>query len=141
MQELERLKNELKKINAEAAGIRDLPAEKRGDFGREINAKRQAILAQITEAEKAALDVDVQPIDVTAWCEVNEALPDFYGVEMGARHPLMSELDRVVEIYQLMGFDVKESRQLDNEYFMFDSLNFGSRNPSSHTGRTAAAAP
>ncbi|MBQ2660898.1 phenylalanine--tRNA ligase subunit alpha [Candidatus Saccharibacteria bacterium] len=129
MQELERLKNELKKINAEAAGIRDLPAEKRGDFGREINAKRQAILAQITEAEKAALDVDVQPIDVTAWCEVNEALPDFYGVEMGARHPLMSELDRVVEIYQLMGFDVKESRQLDNEYFMFDSLNFAKEHP------------
>ena len=38
MQELEKLKAELKKINSEASQIRSLPAEKRAEFGKKINA-------------------------------------------------------------------------------------------------------
>ena len=129
MNEIENLKQELKKINIEASGIRDLPAEKRAEFGRKINAKRQEVLAKIAEAEKALLDVDVEPIDVTAWSGVNEPLPEFYPAEMGSAHPLMTELDRVAEIYQMMGFEVVESRQLDDEFHMFDTLNFPKEHP------------
>ena len=129
MLELEQLKKRLKEINIEAAGIRDLPAEKRAEFGRKINAERQQILQQIAEAEKQALDAEVEPIDVTAWCGVNEPLPKFYPAELGSKHPLAMELDRVVSIYQMMGFDVMESRQLDDEFHMFDSLNFAKEHP------------
>ena len=129
MQELERLKQELKKINARAAGIRDLLAEERAEFGRKINAERQNVLARIAKAEKEMLNTEVEPIDVTAWSGVNEPLPDFYPTLMGSRHPLMTELDRVVEIYQMLGFEVEESLQLDDEYHMFDSLNFAKEHP------------
>ena len=129
MLELEQLKKRLKEINVEAAGIRNLPAEERAEFGRKINAERQQILQQIAEAEKRALDAEVEPIDVTAWCGVNEPLPKFYPAEQGSKHPLAMELDRVVSIYQMMGFDVMESRQLDDEYHMFDSLNFAKEHP------------
>jgi phenylalanyl-tRNA synthetase alpha chain len=60
---------------------------------------------------------------------VNESLPEFYPAELGSKHPLMTELDRVIEIYELMGFDVVESRQLDDEFHMFDSLNFPKEHP------------
>ena len=129
MLELENLKKELKKINAEYAGIRDVPAEKRAEFGRKINEKKQAILAKIAEAEKKALDVDVESLDVTAPTAPGEPLPTVYPEIQGSRHPLMTELDRVAEIYQLMGFDIIESRQLDDEYHMFDSLNFAKEHP------------
>lgn len=129
MQNIESLKLELKKINSEAAKIRDLPVEERADFGKKINAKRQEILAKISEAEKALLDAAVEPLDITAWSGVNEALPDYYPTDMGSLHPLMSELDRVVDIYQMMGFDVVEARQLDDEFHMFDSLNFVKEHP------------
>ena len=129
MVEIDRLKQELKKINAEAAKIRELAVEKRAEFGRMINAKRAEVLARITELEKAQLDVDVDPIDVTAWSGTNEPLPEFYPAEMGSAHPLMTELDRVCEIYQMMGFDVVEARQLDDEYHMFDTLNFPKEHP------------
>ena len=129
MEKLERLKQELKKINAEAAKVRDLPVEKRAEFGRKINLKKQAVLDKIAVAEKALLDVAVEPIDVTAWSGVNEAIPEFYPAELGSKHPLMAELDHVVEIYQMMGFDVMESRQLDDEFHMFDSLNFAKEHP------------
>lgn len=129
MEELEELKLELKKLNAEYAKIREVPVEKRGEFGRELNAKKTAILERMRQAEESALDVEVEPLDISAPCNVNEPLPESYSVLKGSAHPLMVELDRVVSIYQLMGFDVVESRQLDDEFHMFDSLNFAKDHP------------
>lgn len=129
MEEVNKLKQELKKINAEAAGIRNLPVEKRAEFGKALNAKRAEVLARIAEVEKALLDVEAEPLDVTAWSGVNEPMPEFYPAEMGSAHPLMTELDRVCEIYQMMGFDIVEARQLDDEYHMFDTLNFPKEHP------------
>ncbi len=129
MDELTRLKQELKKLNLEAAKIREVAAEKRAEFGRKINAQKQEILRQIAEAEREALAGEVEAIDITAPCGVNEALPEFYSVEQGSRHPLMTELDKVAEIYQMMGFNIEESRQLDDEFHMFDSLNFAKEHP------------
>lgn len=129
MQNLEQLKKELNNLNAEYAKIKSIPPEERAEFGRMMNAKKQEILARIAEAEKAALDTEVEPIDVTAWSGVNEKLPEFYPSEFGSEHPLTNELDRVVEIYQMMGFDAVESRQLDDEFHMFDSLNFAKEHP------------
>ena len=129
MQELEKLKAELKKINSEASQIRSLPAEKRAEFGKKINARRQEILDAMQDVEKKMLDVEVEPIDVTAWSGVNEEMPVFYPAELGSLHPLTAEIHRVAEIYQRMGFDVVESKQLDDEYHMFDSLNFAKDHP------------
>lgn len=129
MEELEKLKLELKSLNSEYAKIKEVPAEKRGEFGRELNAKKNAILERIKKAEEALLDADVVPLDITAPCSVNKPLPEVYSVFEGTEHPLMTELDRVTEIYQLMGFDVVESRQLDDEFHMFDSLNFAKEHP------------
>ena len=129
MEELEKLKKELKALNADYARIKEIPAEQRGEFGRELNAKKMAILERIRAAEEAALDVEVEPLDVTAPCGVNQALPEVYPVAQGSMHPLMTELDRVVSIYQMMGFDVVESRQLDDEFHMFDALNFPKGHP------------
>ena len=129
MDEIEKLKTELKQLNAEYAKIKDLPPEKRGEFGRDLNAKKMAILDQIMKAEEAQFDAEVLPLDITAPCAPNEKLPELYPVTMGSSHPLMAELDRVIGIYQMMGFDVVESRQLDDEYHMFDSLNFAKEHP------------
>lgn len=129
MVDVDKLKQELKKINEEASKIREMAAEKRAEFGRAINAKRNEILSAIAEAENAAINEESTAIDITAWSGTNEALPEFYPAEMGSAHPLTKELDRVVSIYQLMGFDVVESRQLDDEYHMFDTLNFPKEHP------------
>ncbi|MDO4742008.1 MAG: phenylalanine--tRNA ligase subunit alpha [Candidatus Saccharibacteria bacterium] len=129
MDEILKLKLELKQLNAEYAKIREVPEEKRAEFGQELNAKKLAILEQIRQAEEKALDKEVEAIDVTAPTAPNEDLPTLYSAEQGSLHPLMRELQRVVEIYQLMGFDMVESRQLDDEYHMFDSLNFAKEHP------------
>lgn len=129
MVELEKLKEELKAVNAEYAGMREVPATQRAELGRKLNTKKQAILAKIAAAEKAAFNEAVEPIDVTAPMAPNMPLPEVYSEAMGSLHPLATELRRVAEIYQLMGFEVVESRQLDDEFHMFDSLNFPKAHP------------
>jgi phenylalanyl-tRNA synthetase alpha chain len=129
MGELDKLKQELKRVNQKAAKVKDLAADQRAEFGRKINKEKQEILAKINKLERALLDVEAEPIDVTAWSGINESMPEFYSTEFGSKHPLMTELDKVIDIYQLMGFDVMDSRQLDDEFHMFDSLNFAKEHP------------
>lgn len=126
MSELEKWKNELKKLNAEYAKIKTLPPEERGEFGRTMNEKKQEILAKITELEESAESENLAPIDISAPAAPNEPLPR---IPRGTRHPLMTELDRVAGIYAAMGFDVIEPWQLDDEYHMFESLNFPKDHP------------
>ena len=128
MENLEKLKAELKAVNAEYGKIKDIPAAERATFGKTINQKKQEILQKIQAAEEALLETTVEPLDITAPTAPNEPLPKFLD-DFGSKHPLMSELDRVIEIYQMMGFDVVESRQLDDEFHMFDSLNFSKGHP------------
>ena len=101
-EKLQELKQKLKEINAGYAKISQLTTEEKAKFGQEQNRKKQEILSQIEELEKAELDKEVESIDVTAFSGVNEPLPELYSAEMGSRHPLMTELDRVIEIYQMM---------------------------------------
>ncbi len=129
MEELEKLKAELNQLNLEYANIRNIAPEERGEFGRKLNAKKNELLKKIEKANEELLNVNVEPIDVTAPSAPNEEMPSFYPTLEGSRHPLMAELDRVISIYQSMGFDVMESRQLDDEYHMFDSLNFPKEHP------------
>lgn len=124
--EIEKLKQELKNINLEYAKIREIPKEERKAFGIKINEKKQAILKQIEELENAAEDANVEPLDITAPFAEN---PITFSGNTGTKHPLMTELDTVVDIYMSMGFNVLEPRQLDDEYHMFDSLNFSKGHP------------
>ena len=59
MPSISELKAELKRLNAEYAKIKDMPAEKRADFGKELNVKKQNIMQQIADAEAAAEDQEV----------------------------------------------------------------------------------
>lgn len=126
MSDIEKLKSALKSLNAEYSKIKTIPPEQRGEFGREMNAKKQKLLAEIARAEEAAESANVEPLDVSAPAAPNQPLPSLH---LGTRHPLMEELDRVAEIYANMGFDIMEPFQLDDEFHMFDSLNFPPNHP------------
>lgn len=129
MATLQELKYELKALGAEYAKIKDLPADQRADFGKKINERKNQLNAEIAAAEAAAEQEDVAPLDISAPCDINGQMPEFLTADQGSQHPLMTELDRVISIYQSMGFDVIESVQLDDEYHMFDSLNFAKGHP------------
>lgn len=123
---IEELKRQLKALNQEYGKIKTLAPEERKDFGNELNQKKQKILAAIQAEEEAKRQQKIEAIDLTAVCAPNQ---EILKIKTGNKHPLMSELDRVIEIYQNMGFDVVEPRQLDDEFHMFESLNFPAEHP------------
>ncbi|MBR3320134.1 phenylalanine--tRNA ligase subunit alpha [Candidatus Saccharibacteria bacterium] len=126
MGKLEDLKAELSNLGREYAKIKTLRQEERKAFGEKINAQKTALLDAIRKAEEEAEAKDVEPIDLTAPFGENNSKHEF---AKGTKHPLTTELDLVADIYREMGFNVIEARQLDDEFHMFDSLNFPAEHP------------
>lgn len=126
MSSVEQIKSELKALNAEYAKIKDLPKEERKDFGLKLNQKRAALEKKLQQAEDAAEDEAEEKIDETAPSAPNTEILKF---RLGSKHPLMTELEKVLDIYSRMGFNVIEARQLDDEFHMFESLNFPEGHP------------
>ncbi|HSX24217.1 MAG TPA: phenylalanine--tRNA ligase subunit alpha [Candidatus Saccharimonadales bacterium] len=118
---------ELKALYAE---IPSLPAGKRAKFGQEINALRQELEGLVADHTDTA--AQLTPIDVTAPFDVNtpvERRPELLPAENGSQHPLMAEIKLMSDIFYRMGFIIAESRELDDEYHMFTSLNFPEGHP------------
>lgn len=126
MSKLEELKLELKNLGQEYAKIKTLRENERKAFGERINRQKQELLARIKALEEEASSAKIDPIDITAPFAEN-AKPS--SLATGTKHPLTVELDHVAEIYRQMGFNVIEARQLDDEFHMFDSLNFPAGHP------------
>ncbi len=112
------------------AEIPALPAEQRGAFGREVN-QLKAELEQLVQSHTDQAEV-LPPIDVTAPFDTNvpaDKRPRLLTSDLGSKHPLMTELDRILDIFYRMGFNAVESRQIDDDYHMFESLNFPAGHP------------
>ena len=106
-----------------------LPPEERGAFGKQVNEVKVAVETAI-EARIAALEAaDVVPLDVTAPWAPNSPKPELLPTEHGTKHPLMKELENVVDIFTRMGFEAIESRQIDDDHHMFGALNFPEDHP------------
>lgn len=131
-EKLERKQEILRAVELKALfdELKTLPAEKRGVFGKEINQLRNELQEMVRGAQ--AKDEQLPPIDVTAPFDVNtsaQGRPQLLSSELGSQHPLMSELATILDIFYRMGFTAVESREIDDDYHMFGSLNFPEGHP------------
>lgn len=107
--------------------IRTLPPEQRGSFGQEVNALRSELQAKV---EATADETEQLPtIDVTAPMDVNAVRPSLLPTDRGTIHPLTQEIERIIDIFGRMGFVAEESREIDDQYHMFETLNFPKGHP------------
>ncbi len=119
--------NELRALYAE---IPTLAPEERRSFGQEINQLKAELEELVSNAQEATAALPA--IDVTAPFDVNvpaDKRPALFSADRGSKHPLMVELDTIADIFCRMGFTVEQSRQIDDEYHMFSSLNFPEGHP------------
>lgn len=109
--------------------IATLEPSERGAYGKAVNELKIALEAAV-EARVAELeDATVEPLDVTAPWDVNSKPVELLSTEQGTQHPLTKELEVVVDIFTRMGFTAYESRQIDDDFHMFGSLNFPENHP------------
>jgi phenylalanyl-tRNA synthetase alpha chain len=111
-------------------GIREFEQEKRAEYGQAVNQLKSELQEWIDE-QSARVEV-VTAIDVTAPWDINTPSgkrPRFLRSAQGSLHPLKTEIERICDIYMRMGFVVEESREIDDDYHMFESLNFPEGHP------------
>lgn len=107
--------------------ITEIPVEERSEFGRAINQLSKELKEKVKNDSR--VDENLPTIDVTALFDVNSKLPNLLPTESGSIHPLTSEIMHLADIFQRMGFAIEESREIDDQYHMFESLNFPKDHP------------
>lgn len=116
-------------INLLRKSIKDVPQEDRREFGQLVNEISKAVEDTIEEnrailfKKSISEKLDKEKIDIT--------LPGVYR-SYGKSHPLTITMDEIVEIFINMGFSLvsmKDSPEVETEYYNFDSLNFPADHP------------
>lgn len=110
--------------------LKTLPPEQRGAFGKEVNSLRQELTKLVEQSRDTA--EALPSIDITAPFGVNVAAdkrPGLLPSEQGTRHPLTTEISKILDIFYRMGFTAVESREIDDDFHMFGSLNFPEDHP------------
>lgn len=117
-------------LKALYAQLPQLDSDKRASFGKELNELKKHLEELVSKSK--VKEVTLEPIDVTSPMDINvpkKFRPKILSSEQGSIHPITSELSRIIDIYARMGFETVESRQIDDDYNMFESLNFPTDHP------------
>lgn len=112
--------------------IKDVPADQKRAYGQALNELKEELEAMVEGYEAAEESAKLTPIDLTAPFDANvpqAERPQFLPTDQGSRHPLSTERKVVADIFAKMGYDVLDSRQLDDDYHMFGALNFPEGHP------------
>lgn len=109
--------------------IGKLAPEERGLYGKRVNQLKLDIETAIQAREDRMVSDEIKPIDVTAPWDVNSSPVGLLPASQGTTHPLTREIERISDIFGRMGFAVEQSRELDDQYHMFESLNFPKDHP------------
>jgi phenylalanyl-tRNA synthetase alpha chain len=107
--------------------IKDQAPEDRAAYGQAVNSLQQELKSKL--ADYASASEVVTPIDITAPMDINGAMPTLLPAERGTTHPLSQEIQKLSDIFERMGFSIEDSREIDDQYHMFDALNFPKGHP------------
>ena len=113
-------------ITAQLKQLGALPPEQRKTVGEAINHLRDVITATLSERKRAlddaALDARVasESIDVT--------LPGINGT-CGGMHPVSRTLERIVDIFGRLGYELADGPEIEDDWHNFEALNFPPHHP------------
>ena len=106
--------------------IRNIANEQKKEYGQLVNSVKEAAETKF-EALKATLEAaaeqaSVQDIDLTAPGEP---------LELGARHPVAITMNRIIRIFERIGFVVADDREIEDDWHNFTAMN----TPEDHPAR------
>ncbi len=108
------------------SAIKEVPNERKKEFGQLVNNLKQAaenrFHALKSSIELAAEEENASHIDLTAPGEP---------LELGARHPVSVVMNRIIKIFERIGFVVAEEREIEDDWHNFTAMN----TPEDHPAR------
>jgi len=118
-----RLRHLVKKgtVQALTDRLRDVPKEEKPHVGKVLNEVRTWVTEAFAEVrERVSTRVTGPQIDLT--------LP-LRGPVGGSLHPITATIDRIIDIFSSMGFDVAEGPDVEDDGHNFGKLNFAEDHP------------
>jgi phenylalanyl-tRNA synthetase alpha chain len=103
--------------------MKNVPAERRKEAGQVLNEFKQLAEAKYEEAKQLAIGNEQ-----SAKAEIDVSLPGD-PVEMGARHPITLMRNRIVSIFQRLGFSVADGPEIEDDWHNFTALNLPENHP------------
>ena len=103
--------------------MKNIPADKKKEFGQIMNAFKQAAEQKydsLRESASGTGTTEAPSIDVTL---PGEPIP------VGSRHPITLMRNRIVSIFQRLGFAVAEGPEIEDDWHNFTALNLGENHP------------
>lgn len=112
--------------------ISKIDKKDRAEYGKCINELKNICIDILEKKKKQESETTTKErIDPSAPFDINtpaDKLPMILDLK-GSKHPLHKEVEIFTDIFKDMGFDILESRQIDDDYHMFESLNFPKGHP------------
>lgn len=113
-------KNVIKDLFAE---MKNIAPEQRKEAGQILNSVKEA-----AEQRFAALQESLQQKSSTQRTDLDLTLPTT-PFTIGSRHPLTLVQERIVEIFERMGYNVSEAQEIEDDWHNFSALNFPPNHP------------
>ena len=122
----------LKSINFKSLfdEIKLLPAKDRKEYGSQVN-KLKEYYQKLLINDLSIGSQNLNEIDVSSSLDINQNIDSLRLLPQpqGSIHPLMKEMELILNIFYEMGFNAIESLEIDDDYHMFSSLNFPEGHP------------
>lgn len=103
--------------------MKNVPAERKKEAGQVLNEFKQLAEAKYNEAKELATSNGQQTKE-----EMDLSLPGV-PVEIGARHPITLVRNRIISIFQRLGFSVADGPEIEDDWHNFTALNLPENHP------------
>jgi phenylalanyl-tRNA synthetase alpha chain len=120
-------------ITQQLKDLGTLSPDERRSVGQEINVQKQKIEAAI-EARKSWLESEALKVKLLSE-RVDVTLPGLQ-YSTGGLHILTQVINRLVDVFRSMGYDVATGPELETDYYNFKALNFPDDHPARDTQDT-----
>ena len=114
------------KVKRLMGAMRDLPGDRRPEYGQLVNRVKQLAEDRLETAkvafEQAKQQASLEGLDLTRPGEP---------LQPGGRHPVNLVLDRIIGIFERLGFAVQEDREIEDDWHNFTAMN----TPEDHPAR------
>ena len=113
-------------ITAQLKSLGALPADQRKAAGEAINRARDALGDALSQRKRA---LDVAALDARLATEtIDVTLPGRNGTR-GGLHPLSRTLERIVDIFGRLGYELADGPEIEDDWHNFEALNFPPHHP------------
>ena len=109
-------------INALMADFRNVAADEKKNIGIKINELKKTVTDKINSLREQLDENQTEGADI-------DLTRTAYPIRLGTRHPLTIVTNKIIDIFQRMGFVMADGPEIDDDKHVFTMLNFAADHP------------